>query len=143
MPKSVGAVVEDKQNLLLKEFLGQINYDDQEVADLLVSGVKVVGKQKSTGIWKPKFRPATCTVDALWECAKVSQEKLASKEEVTREAFPPWQGALEYVKLGRMDGPFTTEEASQIVGPLWTVARRFPPVQGDKVRPVDDFRNLR
>ena len=43
------------------------------------------------------------------------------------------------VQEGSIRGPYTVEQIKSLVGPRWTAARRFPIVQKEKVRPIDDF----
>ena len=62
----VEAVVKDKKILLFEEMLASIHYDDMSVADLLITGIEVVGNLKSIGIWR-------ASDDKL---AKISQQAL-------------------------------------------------------------------
>ena len=61
----VAGVVKDKQVLLFKEMLREINYDDLDVVNLLVTGVKIVGDLPRVGIWKPRENPASVSLPAL------------------------------------------------------------------------------
>ena len=51
--------------LLFKEMLQGINYDDPDVVNLLVTGVKIVGDLPRVGIWKPRSNPASVSLPAL------------------------------------------------------------------------------
>ena len=48
-------------------------------------------------------------------------------------------GNLDEVSEGCLVGPFSAEEVSKALGPKWVHSRRFPVVQGAKIRPVDNF----
>ena len=43
------------------------------------------------------------------------------------------------VEKGWASGPFTEEEMTERMGPLWLPARRFGIEQGDKTRQIDDI----
>ncbi len=40
---------------------------------------------------------------------------------------------------GGLIGAFTPQQLAEKLGARWVPARRFPVVQGGKVRPIDDF----
>ena len=46
---------------------------------------------------------------------------------------------VEEVEEGKAEGPFTEEEMSRRLGPLWASARRFGLQQAAGTRPIDDF----
>ena len=64
LDKGVETVVESKKILLFKTMLEDIKYDDMEVVNLLVSGVKVVVTLERFGIWRPDDKPAKLSLRA-------------------------------------------------------------------------------
>ncbi len=50
-----------------------------------------------------------------------------------------WRQTLKELEDGGLKGPYSADELSAEVGPLWIAARRFGLQQGDKVRPIDNF----
>ncbi len=50
-----------------------------------------------------------------------------------------WDATLKEVRKGWLEGPFSAEEVTQKLGPLWTPSRRFGILQGGKVRNIDDL----
>lgn len=60
----VEELVGNKQVLLFREMLKDIGYDDLAVADLLVTGIKLIGTLPRLGIWRPDERRAEITVAA-------------------------------------------------------------------------------
>ena len=62
MPRHVEGVVKDKRILLFKEMLRDIDHDDQEVVNLLINGVKVVGCLEGLSIWPRADNSPACTV---------------------------------------------------------------------------------
>ena len=71
--KDVKQIVEGKRILLFKAMLKEIRYDDVGVADLLVTGVRLVGDLPRVGIWRPNGREARCTSEMLWASARRAQ----------------------------------------------------------------------
>ena len=73
----VREIVGDKSILLFKAMLEHISYDDVEVADLLVTGVKLIGELERTGIWPPDPTKAPKTsTRLLWAGAREAQKKV-------------------------------------------------------------------
>ena len=138
----VGSVVQRKQILLFKELLSGMNYDDPGVADLLVSGVKLVGTVERIGIWPPDpSKEAKATINYLWASARDAQKSIASSNSgpFSEKDQLVWDSALEEVSGGFLKGPFSAQELEGEVGALWIAARRFGITQGGKFRPIDDF----
>ena len=50
-----------------------------------------------------------------------------------------WEGALEEVRKGWLQGPFTIDELKNKLGPLFVISKRFGLRQADKARPIDDL----
>ena len=71
---NVETVVHRKRILLFKEMLADIEYDDQQVADLLISGIDLVGRLPKVGIWKPLIKEPSCSIKTLWANAKRAQQ---------------------------------------------------------------------
>jgi hypothetical protein len=138
----VRSVVEQKQILLFKELLIGMGYDDIGVADLLITGVKLVGTVDRVGIWVPdESRIAKSTVESLWASARQAQDSVikANTGNFSDRDREVWESAEEEVSAGFLKGRFTAQELEKIVGPRWIAARRFGIVQGEKFRPIDDF----
>ena len=140
----VEAIVKTKKVLLFRRMLADIQYDDQPVADLLVSGVRLSGDLKPTGIWKAADKAATVSVKDLWMSAKAAQAAVLAplrgkSEEDAKIRKELWEATVEEKIAGTLLGPFTAEQIVSAVGPLWIAARRFPVVQNGKLRPIDDF----
>ena len=137
----VKGVVSEKRILLFKQMLEDIQYDDPGVADLLVTGIKIIGELPKTGIWRPDpSREQKCPAEMMWAGAKDAQRKaLSARPGWTEEDAALWQCTLEEVTEGGLRGPLSVEEVSAVAGKLWVPARRFAVVQNGKLRPIDDF----
>ena len=77
----VETVVADKRILLFKAMLKDINYDDLEVADLLVTGVKLIGELPALPFWQSdpsKLAKITTARRAQGACEK-NESKMDSR----------------------------------------------------------------
>eukprot|EP00973_Karenia_brevis_P071233 9897747-Karenia_brevis.AAC.1 len=101
----VERVVADKRILLFRQMLRDIQYDDESVAEYLVSGVKVVGDLEAVGIWKEESRPAACSLKSLWEGAKLAQKKMQESRKPGRLDAEIWEKTLTEVSEGILEGP--------------------------------------
>ena len=135
-------MVKNKRILLFKEMLQHIGYDDLAVADLLITGIKLVGTLPKLGIWKPDERQAKITVKAALHGAAEAKRTIGQSN-CTR-----WTDSdrklvdctFQEVSDGHLLGPFTESELDHRFGSrAWLPARRFPIDQGGKLRPIDDF----
>jgi hypothetical protein len=137
----VERVVGGKNILLFKRMLLDVGYDDVSVVDLLVVGVKLIGELEDLPFWELEpAKSALLSMEALLSGAKAAQVKSAAVDQSwSKEEQEIWQGTLEEVETNLLAGPWSTEELKSKLGPLWIAARRFPIVQGEKVRPIDDF----
>jgi len=138
----VEKVVSKKRILTFKRMLEDIDYDDLEVVDLLINGVKVAGKLERTGIWAPSTEKGPqCSVNDLWANARRAQKKVVEPRaqhdsELEEEV---WKETAKEVTAGLLVGPLEPDDLEERVGPLWVAARRFGIRQGKKIRPIDNF----
>ena len=147
MNAEVERVVHNKRVLLFREMLRDIAYDDMSVIELLIGGVKITGLLKTVGIWKPSGeKHPKCSIDDVWANAAAAQTQVlgggrkvlaGSKDEKLDHAV--WEETMNEVREGWMVGPLSEEELVKDVGHLWVAARRFGLIQGQKVRPIDNF----
>ena len=142
LDKGVETVVESKKILLFKTMLEDIKYDDMEVVNLLVSGVKVVGTLERVGIWRPDDKPAKLSLRAALHGST------SAKDDIRRAKQHHWTDiddqlvSCTYAEVtdGHLMGPFKEEEIDERIGSsAWLPARRFPLDQKGKLRPIDDF----
>ena len=50
-----------------------------------------------------------------------------------------WRQTKEEVDTGLLEGPFSVEQRTNVLGGRWTGARRFGIQQSEKIRAIDDF----
>jgi len=144
----VRAVLGNKQVILFRDLLAEINYDDMGVVETLQKGIPIVGNLAGTGIWRPLPSPPTISQETLWANAKSTRRAIHAlgppefKDEL-------WRSTIEERDAGGIRGPYSEHELSSRLGPLWVPARRFGVQQGvkvdadgatvPKIRAVDNF----
>ena len=145
----VAQVVKTKNLVAFKRMLQHIEYPDVRAAELMVEGFPLIGSMDKTGVFEE--RPLNSVVQGadsswLYLSAKQSRRDLITEiqaQEMTpvlREVYKKTVGTPESeVERGWASGPFTEEEVTQRLGPLWIPCRRFGVDQGEKIRQIDDF----
>ena len=127
-----------KRVLLFEEMLQDIGYEDLTVSELLRQGSTLVGEIPRIPIFEDQYKPCMCTVkqliadspkrnEAIYRMTKSSGD--ASVDEATLQ-----ETHLE-VEKGWAEGPFTLSQLEKGS----TVAHRFPLVQGEKIRMIEDY----
>ena len=142
MNPEVEKVVRDKRILLFKEMLADVCYDDMGVVDLLILGVRIMGKASATGVWQvDNTRAPMCPKETVWANARSAQRSALTPRKSIDEELDErvWEVTMEEVDSGLLVGPYTDVELGKVLGPRWVPARRFGLRQNDKVRPIDNF----
>ncbi|CAE7522105.1 unnamed protein product, partial [Symbiodinium necroappetens] len=141
MPPSVAKVMRGKKLVALRILLEQEGYDDMESLRFLSEGVKVMGSEPHPPCFDKKVKPATLTEMDLRETAEARRRAItgSSTRDDSCKASILQEVTQEEVNLGFLDGPYSAEEISNLVGhENWCVIRRFLIEQGAKHRPIDD-----
>ena len=132
------AILAPKRLLLFKEILVDLEYDDMEVVDEIISGGSLVGPVPVTDVLDAKRKPARISVDVLDELrdqcnhAVLSRAVSCGDTELDKEL---WAKTLEEVDKGHLLGPYGVDQLP--AGAF--VNNRFPIKQADKVRPIDNY----
>ncbi|CAE7519874.1 unnamed protein product [Symbiodinium sp. CCMP2592] len=143
MDPAVREVMGSKNLLLFKQMLLDAGVPDEHLFEDMVRGFRLTGPLEPSGLFPPKYKPASISVDELRRTASWSKHLIeaacrkASKDpDVARSV---WEESLAQVKKGWLAGPFTWEQMDQKYGGTWVASKRFGVSQGDKVRAVDDL----
>ena len=106
----VRAIVSTKKILLFKEMLEAINYDDLDVVDLLMNGVRVTGELPRLGIWEPDSTKAP----------KMSKQSLAPTIAAAQEKVlqPDLEGRWDEDDKELWEETQKEETAGSLIGPL-------------------------
>ncbi|CAE7784909.1 unnamed protein product [Symbiodinium sp. CCMP2592] len=124
-----------------KALLEQEGYDDLEAVKFLTEGVHVMGSEPHPPCFDKKVKAATLTEQDLRDTAKERREAIVGDDAPgdAAKAQLLFKVTQEEVDLGFLDGPYTADEISNLVGhDQWCVIRRFLLDQGSKHRPIDD-----
>ena len=141
MDTDMEQVISEKQCLLLQQMAKDAGVGDEGLAALVCGGVKLTGVGGRSHCFEDHDEtPALADVQLMKSChwsRDIISGKACSEDcDVRREI---WEGALEEVRQGWLQGPFTTAEPRSRLGPLFIVSKRFGLWQTDKVRPIDDM----
>ena len=109
------------------------------VADLLITGVKLVGTLPKIGIWRPDERQANMSVKASLH------NSVEAKQALKRQRRGAWtkidqevvKCTLQEVREDHLRGSFSEKEIDERLGSsAWLPARSFPVEQNDKLHDV-------
>ena len=133
--------LEGKSVLLLGEKLAEAGVPNHRgIVDLMLQGVPMFGEFPRTGIFREKTVTPTKSIEDLFRSARWARHALlgsmrsSGSEEVDQEL---WKRTGAEVEKGWPTGPFSTEQLTERLGPLWLAARRFPAPRD--ARPIDDY----
>eukprot|EP00972_Heterocapsa_arctica_P053504 7879756-Heterocapsa_arctica.AAC.1 len=133
--------LEGKNVLLFGEMLSEAGFPNARgVIDLILQGVPMFGEFPRTGLFREKLVEPTKSVDDLYKASKWTRRALVGSvrssgdHEVDREL---WRRTQLELQNGWLAGPFSEDQLTQLLGPLWVPARRFPAPKD--ARPIDDY----
>ena len=143
LPATPKKILRGKRMALWKHLSKKYECPDVGIIDEIAQGCPLTGLGVHSKLFPAGFQPAQKPADHLkrqhvWLRHQVlSKCRSSGNLEVDQEC---WDQTLSEVKDGWMEGPF--ESASAVTQHLgsdtWLCSRRFPLVQGDKVRLIDD-----
>lgn len=143
MPTQMRRIVEDKRILLFKEMLEAINYEDKDVWKILCEGTKLTGHPDRSNIFRVLPGESELSEADLDRSAVLFR---SSVDESTGPAAEPdddrflWEECLKEVSEGWLDGPYSSQQITQLLGTeSWTCSRRFVIKQTLKRRVIDDY----
>ncbi|CAJ1378275.1 unnamed protein product, partial [Effrenium voratum] len=124
----VECILQGKNLLLWKKLLEESGYKDLSIWDEVVRGVKMTG-------------PASLSEEMPhgYQVPNMSEREVQAKERDPELDAELWKQTLLEVEKGWLQGPFSEEEVTALVGTSsWLATRRFPLRQKTKVRIIDD-----
>ncbi|CAE7661920.1 bath-40, partial [Symbiodinium necroappetens] len=140
---SVASVLEGKKLLLLRKVAASMGWPDEALHDELVRGFRITGLQDASGVFGLDPRPASGTKEDLLKQSKHLRPALWAKikgaplDSLGREL---WDITFaEYRDKSWLEEPRTFSQLEQLLPEGWVPTRRFPVVQHDKLRPIDDL----
>ena len=139
----VASVLKGKKLLLLRKVAASLGWPDEALHDELIRGFRITGLQDASGVFGLDPRPASCTKEDLLKQSKHLRPALWAKikgaplDSLGRELWDITYA--EYLDKSRLEEPRTFSQLEQMMPEGWIPTRRFPVVQHDKLRPVDDL----
>lgn len=117
--------------------------DDIHLGDDFRHGFKIVGMQPFSGVFEHEVRLPSCATDSLRSnsstsnAAIMARVKSCGNPKVDKEL---WDICKEETDKGWLVGPFADcAAASEFLHDYPHLSRRFPLIQGSKLRPIDDL----
>ena len=142
MSPDVRTVMKGKLILLLGEMLRVLDFPStDDLLHCLSAGFPLVGDFPVTGIFPAADRRALYSITELWQASSRVQRDVAAQ--ASSSGRPDDDDELEQLTLGEvkrgwLQGPFTSDELTRMLG-CWLPSRRFGVRQGGKLRAVDDY----
>eukprot|EP00971_Amphidinium_carterae_P352473 6492611-Amphidinium_carterae.4 len=141
---SVKAVLGPKPLLLFGEMCSDAGWEDATLVKDIADGFPLVGDLRDTGLFQARTRPAQIDEVQLREQStwirrsSVGSCRSSGDHDLDCKL---WASVEKDIDNGWAIGPFFTEaDVTEALGVGdWVVSKRFPVVQGSKVRGVDDF----
>ena len=136
LPEHLQKVLEGKRLLLWKEILTELEYPDVKVIDEIIRGFPMTGWVEESGVFQPDVRPPEMTVQQLKGIALgVNHAVVDSLRQaaVTELDAPAWDETEIEIERGWL-APCQVDDLREV-----HVAKRFPLLQGGKLRLIDDF----
>ena len=135
---TVAEITAGKRLLLTREMLEDIGYEDVQALNLLSEGATLAGEVAKSEAFETQFKPCLATIEQLeGDSARRNQLVLqmtcsSGSEETDLQLLEETE--LE-IKKGWAEGPFQLQDLEEGS----TISRRFPLVQPNKTRMIDDF----
>ena len=108
------------------------------VLSLLEEGATLAGEVERTNVFQEQFKPCLVTMEQLENDASRRNEFILGLTKSSGDRLLDEQllaATKEELSCGWAEGPFSLDSLE----PGATISRRFPLVQGSKVRMIDDF----
>ncbi|CAE7698871.1 unnamed protein product [Symbiodinium sp. CCMP2592] len=136
-------VLAGKNTILWEQLLRESHFPDLGLVDEVRGGFELVGPANCSGAFPMAYKPPQQSVEKLMQQAVWRRKNTISKCKPTGDTAADdelWSQTLGEVEQGWIDGPYWAEsEVSERLGSAeWMCTRRFPIVQGPKVRIIDD-----
>eukprot|EP00438_Fugacium_kawagutii_P027862 Skav203260 [mRNA] locus=scaffold2987:9349:10848:+ [translate_table: standard] len=131
-------ILKPKRLELLGRMISTMEYPDVNLAKDISSGFDLVRKIPSSEVLPKKFSPAAMSVEDLKRNAtqsRIALKKMTAStgDQATDQGL--WDKTMAEVDKGWLVGPLDWDSLESHC----VVSRRFAVVQGEKIRPIDDY----
>ncbi|CAE7892922.1 unnamed protein product [Symbiodinium necroappetens] len=136
-------VLAGKNTLLWEQLLREYDFPDPGLVEEVRQGFELVGPANCSGVFPKSYKPPQQSAGKLMQQSLWRRKNTVSKCRPTGDSDADaelWSQTLQEVEQGWIDGPFWEEDevTSRLGSNEWMCTRRFPIVQGPKVRIIDD-----
>ncbi|CAE7540441.1 unnamed protein product [Symbiodinium sp. CCMP2592] len=131
-------ILQPKRILLFEEMLRDIGYDDMGVVQELIDGATLTGDIPITGVLDTKLKPARLDTEQLIGMSDEIRQQIRVKTGSSGDKEIDqllWDKTMEEVQSGYLSGPYDFESLPK----RCLVSSRFPLLQGEKLRPIDNY----
>jgi hypothetical protein len=136
-------IMKGKKIASLNALRRKVNWPDGDILDQVFRGVDITGLQAPVPGFDQELTLPSCSVTELrlnscWSNKAMSTRNKSCGCPSTDRSF--WEAQLAEVARDWLRGPFDSlEEVALLLGETPHVSRRFPLIQGPKVRGIDDL----
>ena len=136
-------VLAGKNTILWEQLLHENGFPDPGLIEEVRGGFELVGPANCSGVFPRAYKPPQQSVDKLMQQAVWRRKNTLAKCKPTGDSSADaelWQQTVGEVEQGWIDGPYWDEQSvtDRLGTDSWICTRRFPIVQGPKVRIIDD-----
>ena len=138
LPPHRRKVLQGKRLVLLREILQDAGYPDVKLAEDIAAGFDLVGETERSEAMPDHLLPATISIDELLDTAPGANRGIYHS---TKSCGDPqvdeqlWEKTAKELADGWLVGPLPISSVES----EGRLSRRFPIVQGGKVRPIDNY----
>ena len=124
--------------MLTSEILQSLGYEDMEALELLKNGATLAGEVEASSMFQSSFKPCVATLQQLEDCAAkrnllvIGMTKSSGSRTLDEAVM---KETKDEVARGWADGPWKLAD----IPAGSTISRRFPLMQGEKIRMIDDY----
>ena len=124
-----------KRLVLTSEILQSLGYEDMEALELLKKGATLAGEVETSSMFQSSFKPCVATLQQLEDCAAKRNLLVMGMTKSSGSRTLDEAVLKDEVARGWADGPWKLADLP--AGS--TISRRFPLMQGEKIRMIDDY----
>ena len=143
MNEDVKKIMHNKNLGLIHKLIEQSGFKDKELLNDLVSGFRTIGPLGACGEFEEAPVGAAPRKEDLFNVAKWSQKAVKGYlNQVSKGCWKAYRASLKEARENKLKGPFTAEQVTALLGPLWVPTPRFIITQGRKNGPLTTTHTL-
>jgi hypothetical protein len=137
-------ILHDKSFKLLEVLLAQIQWPDTKLVEDMVAGFSITGHTPFSGVFLEEPKVASITEQSLRASSTINNQTLMVRTKSSGDEdidIKLWSSVKDEAESGWLTGPFYNlhDLSLHLNNQEPHLSRRFPLVQGDKIRSIDDL----